>query len=121
MFFVFDEAVVRRIVGGKEVMRGQLERMIEISDMPNVTIEVVPFGAGLWPGMEQPFVIHGFSDAPDDYVLDLENPRGDQFPDEVSSLDEISRFLAAFDRLREISLGSAQTIDFLRRLLDELN
>jgi transcriptional regulator with XRE-family HTH domain len=121
MFFVFDEAVVRRIVGGREVMRGQLKRMIDVSDMPNVTIEVVPFEAGLWPGMEQPFVIHGFSGAPDDYVLDLENPRGDQFPDEVSSLDEISRFLAAFDRLREISLGPEQTIVFLRHLLDELN
>ena len=87
----------------------------------NVTIEIVPFDAGLWSGTEQPFVIHGMSDAPDDYVLDLENPRGDQFPDEVSSLDEIARFLAAFDRLRESSLGPEKTVAFLRQLVDELN
>lgn len=121
MHFVFDEAVVRRVVGGREVMRGQLQRMIDVADTPNVTIEVVPFAAGLWSGMEQPFVIHGMSDAPDDYVLDLESPRGDQFPDEVSSLDEIARFLAAFDRLRESSLGPEKTVAFLRQLVDELN
>jgi hypothetical protein len=35
-------------------MRGQLQRMIDVADMPNVTIEVVPFDAGLWSGMKQP-------------------------------------------------------------------
>jgi transcriptional regulator with XRE-family HTH domain len=116
MYFLFDEAVVRRIVGGREVMRAQLQRILDVAERPNVTIEVVPFDAGLWPGMEQPFVVHGFSEAPDDYVLDLENPQGDQFHDE----SEVSRFLAAFDRLRESSLGP-ETTAFLRQLVNELN
>jgi transcriptional regulator with XRE-family HTH domain len=120
MFFVLDEAVVRRVVGGREVMLGQLRRLIDVSGSPNVTIEVVPFGAGLWPGMQQPFVIHGFSEAPDDYVLDLESPRGDQFPDEISNFDEIARFLNAFEHLRETSLGPERTIAFLHDLIDQL-
>src|SRR6266700_1341664 len=46
MFFIMDEGVVRRLVGGKDVMRQQLRRMIDVTDMPKVTIEVVPFSAG---------------------------------------------------------------------------
>src|ERR1700744_4412289 len=69
LFFVMDEAVVRRLVGGKDVMRRQLQRLIEAADMPNVTVEVIPFTAGLLPGLQAPFVIHEFPDAADDDVL----------------------------------------------------
>ena len=43
---VMDEAVLRRSVGGRAVMRAQLERLAEIASLPQVTIQVVPFGGG---------------------------------------------------------------------------
>jgi hypothetical protein len=43
---VMDEAVVRRSVGGRAVMRAQLERLAEVASLPQVTIQVVPFGGG---------------------------------------------------------------------------
>ncbi len=43
---VMDEAVVRRPVGGRAVMRAQLERLAEVASLPQVTIQVVPFGGG---------------------------------------------------------------------------
>lgn len=43
---VVDEAALRRPVGGDEVMRAQLERLIELAELPNVTLQVVPFQAG---------------------------------------------------------------------------
>lgn len=43
---VLDEAVLRRPVGGPAVMREQLEYLIEISLLPNVTIQVLPYAAG---------------------------------------------------------------------------
>jgi transcriptional regulator with XRE-family HTH domain len=115
MFFLMDEAVVRRLVGGEDVMRHQLERMIEVADLPNVTIEVVPFTAGVLPGMQAPFVIHEFPDAADDDVLYLENPRGDLLADEILSFRE------AFEQLRGASLGPQGTIDFLRELISGLS
>ena len=45
LFFVLNEQVIRRIVGGKDVMHRQLQQLIEAADMPNITIEVVPFTA----------------------------------------------------------------------------
>lgn len=43
---VVDEAALRRPVGGEAVMRAQLERLIELTELPNVTLQVVPFQAG---------------------------------------------------------------------------
>jgi Domain of unknown function (DUF5753)/Helix-turn-helix domain len=43
---VMDEAVVRRSVGGRAVMRAQMERLAEAANLPQVTIQVVPFGGG---------------------------------------------------------------------------
>jgi transcriptional regulator with XRE-family HTH domain len=118
MFFVMDEAVVRRLVGGEDVMRGQLQRLIEVADMPNVTIEVIPFRAGVLSGMQAPFVIYEFPDAADDDVLYQEIPSGDLLSRDDP--EELLTFREYFERLREVSLGPQGAIDFLRELLDEL-
>jgi hypothetical protein len=118
MFFVMDEAVVRRQVGGEDVMRGQLQRLIEVADMPNVTIEVIPFRAGVLSGMQAPFVIYEFPDAADDDVLYQEIPSGDLLSRDDP--EELLTFREYFERLREVSLGPQGAIDFLRELLHEL-
>ena len=118
MFFTMDESVVRRVVGGQDVMRGQLQRMIEVADMPNVTIEVVPFRAGVLSGMQAPFVIYEFPDAADDDVLYQEIPSGDLLSRDDP--EEVLTFREYFERLREASLGPEGTIDFLREVLGEL-
>src|SRR5437764_9696656 len=57
---VIDEAVLHRVVGGPDVMAHQTRRLAEAAQMPHVTIQVVPFGAGAHPGMEGPFLVLGF-------------------------------------------------------------
>ena len=119
LFFVVDEAVIRRMVGGKDVMRRQLQQLTEVTDMPNITVEVIPFTAGLVPGLQAPFVIHEFSDAADDELLYLESPRGDVLIRE--NQDEVLRYREDFERLRRASLGPQATIDFLREVIAELS
>ncbi|SEG56545.1 Helix-turn-helix domain-containing protein [Thermomonospora echinospora] len=46
LWAVLDEAVLRRPIGGPATMRGQLERLVEVCRMPNVTVQIVPFAAG---------------------------------------------------------------------------
>ena len=53
-------------------MRRQVRRLIEMTEKPNVTVEVVPFSAGVHPGLKGSFVILEFPDAGDDDVLYLE-------------------------------------------------
>lgn len=43
---VVDEAALRRLVGGRAVMRAQPNRLSEVAELPHVTIQVVPFGRG---------------------------------------------------------------------------
>jgi hypothetical protein len=118
LFFIMDEAVVRRIVGGKDVMRRQLQRMIDVADMPSVTIEVVPFSAGLLPGLQSQFLIYEFPDAADDDVLYLEGERSTLLSRD--DREETLRFREEFERLREASLKPDGSRDFLRVLIDEL-
>ena len=119
LYFVLDEAVIRRVVGGTDLMRGQLQQLIEASDMPNVTVEVVPFTAGLVPGLQTAFVIHEFLDDADDELLYLENPHGDLVIQ--NNQDEILSYRKEFERLREASLGPRGTIDFLHEVIAELS
>ena len=119
MFFVMDEAVVRRLVGGKEVMRQQLQRIIDVAGQDNVTVEVVPFTAGLRPGMQTPFVIHEFPDAADDDVLYQETANGGLLSRDDP--EEILSFREHFERLRDASLGIDGTVDFLHELISGLS
>src|ERR1700722_16280682 len=74
LFFIVDEAATRRLVGGRDVMRGQLTRLTEAASMPRITVEVVPFSAGPHPGLNGPFVIHEFPGTADGDVLYQERP-----------------------------------------------
>jgi transcriptional regulator with XRE-family HTH domain len=118
LFFILDEAVVRRLVGGKAVMRRQVRRIIELADRPYVTVEIVPFSAGVHPGLQGPFVVHEFPDPADDDVLYLESPVGD-----VISRDdpeEILRYREAFEELRQLSLGPADSVTYLDKVANEM-
>jgi transcriptional regulator with XRE-family HTH domain len=119
MFFIMDEAAVRRVVGGGEAMRRQLQRLLDESEKPTVTIEIVPFSAGAHPGMTGPFMLFEFPDAADDDALYLEGP--DDARLNRDDAEEISRFRERFEVLRDLSLGPDGSRDLLRQLLSELS
>jgi transcriptional regulator with XRE-family HTH domain len=116
LFFILDEAVIRRLVGGKDAMRRQLVRLVELGRRPNVTIEVVPFSAGAHPGLRGPFVVLEFPDPEDDDVLYLENSGGDLISREEP--DQVLPYREAFEQLREISLRPEGSAEYLREVAD---
>lgn len=118
LFFILDEAVVRRLVGGKSIMRRQIRRLIEIAERPNVTIEVVPFSAGIHPGVKGSFVVLEFPDAGDDDVLYLESPRGDLISRDTP--EDVLGYREAFEELRVMSLGPQGSITYLDKVADEM-
>jgi transcriptional regulator with XRE-family HTH domain len=118
LFFVLDEAVVRRQVGGPAVMQGQLQRLIEVGAKPNVTVEVVPFSAGFHLGTLGPFVIYEFPDDADDDTVYLENQQGEFI--NRDNPDEILAYRERFEHLRQVSLGPGRTESFLAELAEEL-
>jgi transcriptional regulator with XRE-family HTH domain len=114
--FVLDEPVIRRLVGSPAIMRGQLQHLVNMADLPNVSIRIVPFSAGLHPGMKQPFELIQFADTSDANIVFLESPRGDFISDD---LDEAQNYLAAFHGVMKKSLSLAKSVDMLRRAASE--
>jgi transcriptional regulator with XRE-family HTH domain len=58
---VIDESVLHRVVDSPAIMRTQLERLLELFDLPNVTLQVIPYGAGVRPAGNNKFVILRFA------------------------------------------------------------
>jgi transcriptional regulator with XRE-family HTH domain len=98
LFYLIDEAVIRRQVGGAAVMRRQLERLEELGERPEVSIQVLPFGSGAYPGLLGPFQLLEFPDPNDDPVLYLEAHGNQVTRDEP---DEFGRYLDIFQDLEK--------------------
>jgi hypothetical protein len=77
LWVVRDEAVLSRPIGGDAVMCAQLERLIEAAELPNVTLQVLPFEVGAHAGMDGTFTILTFSEPSDPGVVFAENATGD--------------------------------------------
>lgn len=62
LWVVMEEAVLHRVVGGPEVMREQIDRLLEVSELKHVSLDVVPFSAGAHVGACAPFTYFRFEE-----------------------------------------------------------
>jgi transcriptional regulator with XRE-family HTH domain len=122
-FFILDEAAIRRQVGAPTnpgIMRRQLRKLVETARQSNITIEIVPFSAGVHPGMKGPFTVLEFP-GDDEDVLYLENARGGASNPSAVLTGEDPQILThreAFERLREQSLGPKESVEMISRVAE---
>jgi Domain of unknown function (DUF5753)/Helix-turn-helix domain len=117
LWAVVDEAALRRPVGGREVMRGQLERLLEASKLPNVTLQILPFTAGAHPAMGSSFSILRFPDQELPDVVYLEHLTNAVYLDKRP---EVERYLNVMELLCDESDPPARTEEFINKVLSEL-
>ena len=117
LWAVMDEAALRRPVGGREIMRGQLERLIDATKLPNVTLQVLPFGAGAHPAMVGAFSILRFADRELPDVVYLEHLTNAVYLDKRA---EVERYLDVMELLCVDSEPPAKTVDLLTKILNQL-
>ncbi|MGK5547400.1 helix-turn-helix domain-containing protein [Streptomyces sp. URMC 127] len=96
LWVVMDETVLRRPIGGPDIMREQVSRLAEATAMPNVRLQIMPFAAGPHPAMYGPFHIFRFPlpELPD--IAYAENLVGASYFDQR---EDVSAFLEALDRM----------------------
>jgi transcriptional regulator with XRE-family HTH domain len=117
LWVVLNEAVIRRVVGGAEVMRRQLVHLAEVSATgSNVTLQVLPFGAGAHPAMFGAFTLMEFPDPADGDVVYLEADTGALY---LEKEDDVRRYRLILDYLRAQALGPAESRDLIARLSRE--
>jgi transcriptional regulator with XRE-family HTH domain len=117
LWAVVDEAALRRPVGGREVMRGQLERLIDATKLPNVTLQILPFGAGAHSGMVGAFSILRFADRQLPDVVYLEHLTSALYLDKR---DEVERYLDVMELLCVESERPDKTVELLAKIVNEL-
>ena len=118
LFFVLDEAIIHRLAGDKDLRQAQVEKLISISDRPEITIEIVPFSAGIHRGLIEDFNILEFGGTDDSDVLYFEGARLVSFSRDEA--DEIVLYRELFEEMRNLSLGPRGTRDFLVQVADTI-
>ena len=117
LWAVIDEAVIRRLVGGTEVMRGQLHHLTDAAQQGKTTIQVVPYQAGAHAGTTGPFVILDFEEPTDPAVVYVETLAGDIYLEERS---DVNRYTLAFDRLVAAALHPDDSVRLIEQAADTM-
>lgn len=111
---VLDEAALRRPYGDREVMRGQLQHLIEVSEQPNVRLQVMPFGFGGHSGESGAFTILSFTESDLTDVVYLEQLTSALYLDKR---EDVTQYEKALKELQQDSPGPDESRDVLRGLL----
>ncbi|MGW6396753.1 helix-turn-helix domain-containing protein [Streptomyces sp. NPDC055134] len=117
LWMVMDETALRRPVGGPDVMRGQIDRLLEATELANVTLQIAEFASGPHPGTYGPFVLFRFamSELPD--MVYSEYLTGAVYLD---ARPEVATHLEVMDRMAAHAATAHRTKDILRDLRKEL-
>lgn len=113
---VLDEAVLRRPVGGPEVMRHQLDHLVSMASLSNVTLQVLPFAAGAHAGMDGTFAMLLYDGSASQNCVFAANATGGLILDKD---DELRRYAFIFDRLRSCALCPDDSIAMIASLVEE--
>ena len=117
VWFVIDEAALRRPIGGRQVMRAQLKHLLEAATLPNVTIQVVPFRRGGHAAAGGSFTILRFAapDLPD--VVYLEHLTSALYLDDRRDVDH---YMEVMNRLSAEAHTPVATTRFLKEIFQEI-
>lgn len=117
LWIVLDEATLHRPIGGPAVMREQLQRLIEASSSPKVTLQVLPFSAGPHAGLDGDFTMYSFSDPADPDLVFIENSGGDLY---LEDTDRTQRYQLIFSHLQAAALNPVESIRALTDIQQHL-
>jgi len=109
--------VLHRAVGGPKVMAAQLRHLIDVSKLPNITLQVVPFAVGAHPAVGAGFTVLRFDDTPGMDVVYAENQRSAAYHEKPTDLEY---YVDLFEVLSRRALGPEDTRALLVTLACDL-
>lgn len=114
---ILDEAVLRRPVGGTDVLRAQLHHLLDQARLPSLTLQVLPFDAGAHPALGTAFTILRFDAGAGDedmvYIEELDSAIYVERPADVR------RYAARMDHIRAAALPPNQSLEMIKKVADE--
>jgi transcriptional regulator with XRE-family HTH domain len=116
LWTVLDEAALRRVVGNRSLMRDQLEHLVEQSQLPHVTVQVIPFDMGAHPGLNGQYAILEFPDAADSSVVYIEGVTSDLY---LEKANDVQKYSVMYEHLRAQALNVEQSRQFIADIAKE--
>jgi hypothetical protein len=113
---VIDEAALRRPIGGAEVMKAQLEHLIDLMRQPSITIQIMPFSFGGHSAEGGAFSILRFPDRDLPDVVYVEQLASALYLDKREDVD---RYTEVMERLCAVSTTPEETVELLGDIMQE--
>nr|WP_240151120.1 helix-turn-helix transcriptional regulator [Streptomyces sp. SID7805] len=110
LWVVLDESALRRVVGSHLIMREQLEYLVEVSLLPHVTVQVLPYDTGAHAGMSGTFSILEFDDAADSSVVYIEGVTSDLY---LEKTNDVHKYTIMYEHLRAQALNADKSRQFI--------
>ncbi len=108
---IIDEAALRRVVGGRDVMRDQLNHLATAAMRPNVLVQVIPFNAGAYMPMEGGFIILRFTDAADADVVCVDLLTRSLYLDDPG---EVDRYRDAWENVLATAASPQSSVELIK-------
>lgn len=112
---VIEESLLDRLVGGVEVMRAQLEHLLELSEQDNITLHLMPLTVAVHDGLDGEFALLDFDEALS--IGYVEFPNGAVY---VQDQDQVSAYTMAAERMCAAALSPADTVKAIKSRLSRL-
>ena len=113
LWTVLDEAALHRVVGSRLVMREQLEHLVEQSQLPHVTVQVIPFEMGAHPGLNGQYAILEFPDTADSSVVYIEGVTSDLYLEKAA---DVQKYSVMYEHLRAQALNVEQSREVISKI-----
>lgn len=110
---VIDEAALHRVIGGPEVMAAQLQHVVEVAELPEVTVQILPYDAGAHPALDSTFVLLDFLE-PIRSVVYVEGLAGQLY---LERSRDVERYEQIFERLQSISLTTQKSVKLVKKVI----
>ncbi|ESP99421.1 helix-turn-helix domain-containing protein [Streptomyces sp. CHA1] len=116
LWTVMDEAALHRAVGTPEVMKEQLEHLVQMSELPHVTVQVIPFSTGAHPGLNGQYAILEFPDSTDSSVVYIEGVTSDLY---LEKSNDVQKYSVMYEHLRAQALNPEASRDYIAKMARE--
>jgi transcriptional regulator with XRE-family HTH domain len=110
---VIDEGVLRRPVGGTELMAAQLDRIFELVNTDKATVQVIPFEVGAYAVSDSNFVFLEFSESPQSPIVYVEGLASGQYYERPADVD---LYRESVESLRDSALSPRNSVQFLETM-----
>lgn len=115
LWYVLDESVLRRRVGGPAVIRHQLDRLLDAAQTPGIVLQVLPFTADNHAGADGPISVYDFADSPS--VCYAECHGGGRIAEER---EEVAQLMTVINLIRASALSARDSRELIRQARDEI-